>query len=146
MSSPGEADRGDGYSPNYIPPSGYYNFTIVLRSIVGTDEEIDERIAKASGNEATIVRRGGEILLRYSVAVRSIALAVYEVMERLEDAGFAVARVEIDRDEGPCATTGRELPDHLIMRPTPEQEAERMRNAEEARKRIKTRTMPYMGD
>jgi hypothetical protein len=77
-----------------------YEFSIVLTASEVGDEDID-KLFEAGCDDASALTRNGVTKLQFDRHAANLDEALASAIENVERAGFAVARVEIERHEVP---------------------------------------------
>jgi hypothetical protein len=77
-----------------------YEFSLILSDAEVTDEDAD-KLYEAGCDDASILTRDGITRIQFDRDAPSLDEALASAIQSVERAGFAVARVEIERDEVP---------------------------------------------
>ena len=77
-----------------------YEFSLVLSESEVTDEEAD-KLYEAGCDDASILTRGGVTRVSFDRQASNLDEALASAIHDVEQAGFAVSRVEIERHEVP---------------------------------------------
>lgn len=77
-----------------------YEFSLILSDAEVTDEDA-EKLYEAGCDDASILTRDGVTRIQFDRDAPNLDEALASAIQSVERAGFAVARVEIERDEVP---------------------------------------------
>ncbi len=77
-----------------------YEFSLILAESDVTDEDADKLYA-AGCDDASLLTRDGVARLQFDRHASNLDEALASAIQSVENAGFAVARVEIERHEVP---------------------------------------------
>jgi hypothetical protein len=77
-----------------------YEFSLILAQSEVADEDAD-KLYEAGCNDASILTRDGVTRLQFDRQAANLDEALASAIRNVERAGFAVSRVEIERDEVP---------------------------------------------
>ncbi len=77
-----------------------YEFSLVLSAPDVTDEDAD-KLYEAGCDDSSILTRGGVTRVQFDRQASNLDEALASAIHDVEQAGFAVARVEIERHEVP---------------------------------------------
>ena len=77
-----------------------YEFSLILSDIEVADEDAD-KLYEAGCDDASILTRDGVTRIQFDRDAPNLDEALATAIQNVERAGFAVARVEIERDEVP---------------------------------------------
>lgn len=75
-----------------------YEFSLILASADVTDEAAD-KLYEAGCDDASILTRDGITRLQFDRDAANLDDALASAIQNVEQAGFVVSRVEIERDE-----------------------------------------------